>query len=237
MTTTLKREKGNKTMSRETTNRRRRGPRGLLGYLLVLVALGAVVLAGCGSSSSGSTETTTSASGEASSSTNGGEAGESGAEAGESGAAAGGGPGKFEISEEAKACLKEQGLELPEFKGGGAPEGGPPTGEGGPPGGAAHFEEMKEAFKACGIEAPGKPGGGGPTANSATFKKQITEYVACVRENGYEMPEPNLSGEGPVFNESEVNQKDPEFKKASAKCQSLLGGSKGVNGSSSGESS
>ncbi len=84
---------------------------------------------------------------------------------------------------------------------------------------------MQEAFKECGVEPPepgqGKPQGG-PDTNSAAFKTQIKEYVACVNESGYELPEPNLSGEGPVFDESEVDPQDPEFKAASEKCQGLL---------------
>ena len=56
-------------------------------------------------------------------------------------------------------------------------------------------------------------------------------------ENGVEMPEPNFSGEGPVFDESEVNRESAKFKQASAKCESLLGGSRGGGGSSSSEES
>jgi len=43
-----------------------------------------------------------------------------------------------------------------------------------------------------------------------------------VRENGYEPPEPNLSGEGPIFDPSAVNQEDPKFMAASEKCKSQL---------------
>ena len=169
---------------------------------LVLVAL---LIAGCGGSSSGSST------GEDSSTTaSGGPAG---------------GPGGFEISEEAQTCLKEKGVELPEpGSGGGPPQGGgaPPSGEGGPPRGFGGGARMKEAFEECGVELPrGKPGG--PNVNSAAFKKQIKEYVACVRENGYDLPEPNLSGGGPVFSESEVDQEDPKFKEASEACQGKLG--------------
>jgi hypothetical protein len=186
--------------------------------VLALVAA-ALVLVGCGGSSGGSsTETTTTAS--------------SGKE---------GGPGgMFNISEEAKACLKEKGVELPGFKGG---QGGPPStgekpeggempggGEGGPPDGGfggEGSEEMKKAFEECGVEAPEFKGGAGgkPNTNSAAFKKQVNEYVACVRENGYELGEPNFSGEGPVFEKAE--SESAEFKKASAQCQELLGGPQG----------
>jgi hypothetical protein len=171
-----------------------------------LAVLAVLVIAGCGgsssSSSSSSEESTTSSS------------------SGSSSQAAG--PGHFEISEEARACLKEQGFEPPE---GGPPAGG--AGEGGPPAGfgagGANGGKFKEAFEACGIEGPtgnGKPGGA-PT-NSAAFRTSVKNYVACVRENGYEMPEPNLSGEGPIFSKSEVNQEDPKFKAASKKCESAL---------------
>ncbi len=193
--------------------------------VLALIAA-AFVLVGCGGSSSGSStaRTTTAGSGEQ-----------------------GGRGGMFNISEEAKACLKEKGVELPEFKGGegGAPggaegempepgekpEGGemPEGGEGGPPGGfgGEQSEEQKKALEECGVETPEFKGGAGgkPNTNSAAFKKQVNEYVACVRENGYELGEPNFSGEGPVFEKAE--SESAEFKKASAQCQELLGGPQG----------
>jgi hypothetical protein len=58
--------------------------------------------------------------------------------------------------------------------------------------------------------------------NSTAFKKQVKEYVACVRENGYELAEPDFSGEGPIFEKAE--SESSAFKKASEQCQSLLGG-------------
>lgn len=195
---------------------------------LALVAA-ALVVAGCGGSGGGSTATGTTS---------------TTASSGKKGSAG----GMFNISEEARACLKEKGVELPEFKGG---EGGPPSGgegempepgekpeggempEGGPPAGGfgrEGSEEMTKAFEECGVETPefkGGPGGAGgkPNTNSAAFKKQVDEYVACVRENGYELGEPNFSGEGPVFEKSE--SESAEFKKASAQCQELLGGPQG----------
>lgn len=197
--------------------------------LLLLVALAALVLAGCGGgSSSSTTESTTTAS--------------------NSENAKGGKGGMFEISEEAKACLKEKGVELPEFKGGGEggeppegfepPQGGelPEGGKGGPPSGGASgpggekFEEQKTAFEECGVEMGGGfragPAGGKPNTDSAAFKKQVKEYVACVRENGYELAEPNFSGEGPIFEKAE--SESAAFKKASAQCQELLGGRQGA---------
>lgn len=228
-------------------DKQRRMRPGLLMGLALLLAVAALVLAGCGgggSGSSGSESSTT-----ASSSGSGSESSSSGGSEAE-----GKEGGMFNISEEQRSCLKEKGVELPEFKGGGeggAPEGGeppegaePPEGgekpegapEGGAPGGegSEKFEEQKEAFSECGVEFSGgfKGGKGGPSTNSAAFKKQVKEYVACVRENGYEIAEPNFSGEGPVFEKAE--SESAAFKKASKSCESLLKG--GGSGSEGGES-
>ncbi len=182
----------------------------VIGWMSALVVLVAVLLSGCGGS--GSSDSTTEESSAASSEP------------------AGGPGGIAEISEETRSCLKEKGVELPEPGQGGPPAGGPPEGlppEGGPPQGFGKGgAKMKKAFEECGVELPqGKPEG--PPMNSGAFRKSIEEYVACMDENGVELPEPNLSGEGPVFNESEVNREDSKFEAANEKCQSLLGGPRG----------
>lgn len=206
---------GKETKVKRNDSKRRWRP-GMAALAALMLALGALVLAGCGGG--GSESTTASQTSES-----------SGAEGKERA------PGAFDISAEQRSCLKEKGVELPEFKGGeggGPPEGfEPPEGgeipEGGPPAGGAggeKFKEQSQAFEECGIELgefKGGPGGR-PDMNSAAFKKQIKEYVACVRENGYELAEPNFSGEGPVFEKSE--SESSAFKKASAKCQDFLGG-------------
>lgn len=203
-----------------TTNNLKSGRKPLWGLLVMGAVLAAIVAAGCGGSSdeSTSTETAASTSGEA--------------EAG--GTPSAGGPGGFEIDDEAQACLEEQGVELPEMGAGGPPEGGaPPSGEppqGGPPEGFEGGEEMQKAFEECGIEAPQGGGPGGPPADSPEFEVSIEDYVACVRENGYDLPDPNLSGEGPVFSEAEVDQSDPKFKAASEECQSLIAAPGGGEG-------
>jgi hypothetical protein len=189
------------------TNYRRMRPErvNVLGLMGALAVLATVLLAGCGSSGGGesSSEETTASSEQA------------------------GGPGGFaEISDEARSCLKEKGVELPEPGQGGPPAGGPPEGtppEGGPPQGFGKGgAKTEKAFEECGVELPqGKPEG--PPTNSGALRKSINEYVACMSENGAELPEPNLSGKGPVFKESEVDREDPKFKAANEKCQSRLG--------------
>lgn len=245
----------------------RRWHPGAMLWAVAMLAVGALVLAGCGGSSGGSgTDTSTTAS-----------SGGSGSE-GSTGAGA-----RVEISAEDRQCLKEKGVELPEFKagegpqtfqkgeapeggelpgggeapeggampeGGGAPEGGEMPGngeapeggampEGGPPaGGFGGGEEMEKAFEECGVEMPefkGGPGGATaagarPNVNSAAFKKQVKEYVACVRENGYELAEPDFSGQGPIFEKAE--SESAAFKQASEQCQDLLGGPQGSSSES-----
>jgi hypothetical protein len=186
--------------------RERKMKRTMLGMTLAL-ALVALVLAGCGGgSSSSSSESSTTPGSDSQSSGSGGKAG-------------------FDISEEQRSCLKEKGVELPEFNGGEPPEGfEPPPGGEAPEGG---LQGNSKAFGECGVETPefkGGPGGegGAPNMNSAAFKKQVEKYVACVKENGYELAEPNFSGEGPIFEKAE--SESASFKEASASCQSLLGG-------------
>ena len=127
---------------------------------------------------------------------------------------------------ELRECLERNGADLPsppEGGQGGPPEGGMPPiggGQGGPPGGGDP-SEFRDALEKCGVdpdELPDRPGGsGGPPMGDS-----LDDFVACVRENGYDLPEPNTSGDGPVFDPSEVDQDDPDFKKASQACQDEL---------------
>jgi hypothetical protein len=143
-------------LSRKVGMRSRHGHRKLFG-IAPLALSAALVVAGCGGSSGSSFESSSGSSTASSSETSGG-------------SSKGPGAGGFEITPKARACLKEQGLELPGRSGGGG--GGPPEGfEGGQPpsGGApaeANAETMQEAFKKCGVEGPrGGPGGSGTPPN------------------------------------------------------------------------
>jgi hypothetical protein len=176
---------------------------------LALVAL-ATLAAGCGSSSSSSSSTSTSA-------------------------AAGSSSERTALA----ACMKKHGITLPAGRGPGAgappggapgagsgnppadapgsgsgtpPAGGPPAG--GFPGGAAGNSKVRAALKACGANFPagGRRGG---------FNRQnIQKYVTCVRQHGYNLPNPNFSGNGPVFPANIRSNK--KFQSASKACQSLL---------------
>ncbi len=131
------------------------------------------------------------------------------------------------------ACLKKQGVTLPQRTPGNRPPGAGPgggalgLGPGGPPGadgGAgsrsnADRARRQAAFRKCGFNFRG---GGGRFRNSPAARQAYVKFAACVRKNGYNLPPPNTSGNGPVFNSNQVNQNDPKFIAASRKCQTLL---------------
>jgi hypothetical protein len=177
--------------------------------LLALVAT--LALAACGSSSS---RTSTNASSTTPATTTGG--------------------GRFGNGKVA-ACLRQHGVALPNRPPGGRPRSGARRRGGflfggGPNASPAQRRKLQAAFQACG----GRAGGFrrfNPGSNPA-FKAALAKYVACVRKNGFDLPAPNTSGKGPVFDPSKVNRKDPKFVAASAKCQVLLqqGGPGGAPG-------
>ncbi len=195
--------------------RRPRRLRLVLGLVAVLAS--ALLLAACGSSSSSSSSTTASTS--TGTSTTGGRA------------------GGFRQSARTIACLRAQGVTLPQRR----PGQGRPTGtgtNGAPPAGAgrgffgggrgqssAQRTRMQAAFRRCGVTFGGRGGRGGfggRRFNSATYRAAITRFVACVRQHGYDLPAPNTTGRGPVFDSSKVNQRDPKFIAASRACASDL---------------
>jgi hypothetical protein len=194
-------------------------PRGAL-FILLALALGCVIAA-CGSASSSSSTTSSSAS-----------SGSSGS-SGTTTTAATGSARRTALA----ACLKQHGVTLPSRPAGAAPggaSGGAPgsgtgtgtgtTGTGTTPrrgffgggGGFANNPKLQAAFKACGANFGFRRGNfAGRLSHTA-----VTKYVTCVRQHGYNLPNPNFSGKGPIFAANiRTNQK---FIAASKPCQSLL---------------
>ena len=167
--------------------------------LLLVVGAAAGLLAACGSSSSSSTSA-------ASASSSGGQGGS-----------------RTTVA----ACLRRHGVTIPANAGAagpsnGAPAGAPPSG-GGPGAGAppsgfsaggANGAKLQAALKACGANVPGR--GQVPKIS----RKSLQKYVSCVRQHGYQLPNPNFSGKGAVFPASVRG--DKKFQGASRACQSLL---------------
>jgi hypothetical protein len=134
-----------------------------------------------------------------------------------------------------RECLQKNGITLPKRTpgqrrpggAGGFPGGGGATGPQLPKG--VTRAQYEAALKKCGGNA--FAGGGGRRFNSPAFKAALTKFSACMRENGVNVPAPNTSGSGPIFNTKGLNTASAQFKAAETKCSSDLRGSfRGGNG-------
>jgi len=193
---------------------------------LVIVIAG-LVLAACGSSSSGSSSSTNASA----STTATGAAG-----------AGGGNAGRFAATRE---CLQKNGITLPKRTSGqrrppgaaGGLLGGGGAGAGGPklPAGVTRAQ-YEAALKKCGGGNFARGGGGSARFNNPTFKAALAKFATCMKQNGVNVPAPNTSGNGPVFDTKGIDTSSAQFKAAEAKCQSDLSGAfrRGPNGGGSG---
>ncbi|MFZ0091690.1 MAG: hypothetical protein WAL63_19460 [Solirubrobacteraceae bacterium] len=177
------------------------------------VAIAALCLTACGSSSS--TSSGASGSGGSSSTTASAANGHSGVDR-----------SKF------AACLKSHGVTLPQRPPGSGGYGGgtPPAGAngsgathrgyffGGGGAGRGQFANLKfrAAIRAC--------GGGHFTAGRgghfALHQAAVTKFVACVKQHSFTLPAPNFSGKGPIFPPS--IEKNEGFQAAAKACASDL---------------
>jgi hypothetical protein len=170
---------------------------------LLLACLG---LAACGGSSKSS-----------STSTNAAAASATGAQAGATGPRA----GRFKGLRE---CLQKNGITLPSRAPGArrAPgTGGFFGGAGGPqlPKGVTRAQ-FEAAVKKCGGGA--FAGGAGARLKNPAYKQALANFGTCMRENGVNVPPPNTSGSGPIFNTKGLNTTSSQFKTAETKCSSDL---------------
>jgi hypothetical protein len=128
------------------------------------------------------------------------------------------------------ACLKQHGVTLPARPagapgaGGGTGTGTGTTGTGTTPrrgffGGGGRFAndpKLRAALQACGARF----GFGGGRFGGRISHATITKYVTCVRQHGYNLPNPNFSGKGPIFPAN--IRTNAKFQAASRACQSIL---------------
>lgn len=182
-------------------------------WLLLPMLLASVVLTACGGSSKSSSTATASASASATT------------------GSAGSRSGRFTALRE---CLKKNGITLP------APTpgqrgGGFLGGAGRLPAGVTRAQ-FEAAVKKCG----GLPRGGFNRRGSTNpaFRQALAKFATCMRQNGVNVPEPNTSGRGPIFNTAGLNASSPKFKAAETKCRSILrsalGGAGGAPGGGAG---
>jgi hypothetical protein len=145
-----------------------------------------------------------------------------------------------------RTCLKKEGITLPERKPGktgGKPPAGPfgAGGSGGQRGGfqlpkGVTREKLQAALKKCG---GGFGGGGARRFGGARSAQRLTKFAACMRSNGINLPTPNTSGKGPVFDTKGIDTTSAAFKQADAKCAKELrpaGGAAGGPGAAPGAS-
>jgi len=195
--------------------------------VVVALVLACIGLAACGGSSSSSTATTTAnaaASGSAGTATGpGGPAtGPGGTATAPSGTAtgpSGQGFGRFKALRE---CLQRNGITLTKRTPGQRPPGGFLGGAGGPqlPAGVTRAQ-YEAAVKKCGGAAFA---GAGSRIKSPVVEQALTKFAACMRENGVNVPAPNTSGSGPVFNTKGIDTTSPQFHAAETKCSADLQG-------------
>jgi hypothetical protein len=188
-----------------------------------LVLLASLVLAACGSSSSSSTSTSAAA---ASSSGTGA--------TGTTGARRGG--ARFAALRE---CLEKNGITLPARKAGARPQGAtggtrPPGGAGGVLGGGGAGPTLPKGVTRAQYEAALKKCGGsnffggGAGArrnfNSPERTAALDKFASCMRQHGVNLPAPNTTGTGPVFDTKSINTTSAAFRTAETACSKDLAG-------------
>lgn len=139
-----------------------------------------------------------------------------------------GGPDTDEMTDEEailafSACMREHGIEDFEDPDIGA-DGSISFGFRGQAGGEFDREAMQAAMDACRSHLDGLAlarGGGDRTE----IEDQLYELAACMRDNGYDMPDPDFGSEpgtggGPF---GEIDPEDPAFQAALETCEDVFG--------------
>lgn len=91
-----------------------------------------------------------------------------------------------------------------------------------PPGSGANIdrEAARKARDACAEHAPELRGGFSPE-DQTRLQDSLLAYARCMRQNGYDMPDPDFSGDGGPFG-IELDRDDPAFERAHAACEDKL---------------
>ena len=172
--------------------------------------LASLVLAACGGSSSSSPRPTASASASTATPSTG------------ASAQARGRHGRFAALRE---CLQKNGITLPKRTPGKRPTPGgraassAAAAAGSYPKGVTRAQ-YEAALKKCGGSAARlRRAGGARRFSSPAAKKALAKFATCMRENGVNVPAPNTSGKGPIFNTKGLDTNSAKFKAAEPKCQ------------------
>jgi hypothetical protein len=82
-----------------------------------------------------------------------------------------------------------------------------------------------ELVRKCGSRSGGPAAvGAGRRFSSPRFRQALASFAACLRQNGVNIPPPNTSGKGPIFNIKGINTASPQFRQARQKCRATLVG-------------
>lgn len=126
-----------------------------------------------------------------------------------------------------RECLQKHGVNLPKPSTG-RRGGGAGLFLGGAAGGAqlpkgVSRAQFEAALKQCGA-GRGALLGRGERLRSPAYQKVLAKFATCMRENGINVPAPNTSGNGPIFDTRGINTASAQFRAAEAKCRvDLLG--------------
>ncbi|MFD5327445.1 hypothetical protein [Streptomyces sp. NPDC127092] len=113
---------------------------------------------------------------------------------------------------EHRKCLREHGLDVPEPKPGEEGVGLTIGGDG------VSKEKMEQAFKACQDKAGGAGAGFGKEPTQADKDKALA-YARCMRENGFDMPDPKFDGGAQQALPVPKGAEKQKFEKAMKACE------------------
>jgi hypothetical protein len=137
------------------------------------------------------------------------------------------------------ACMRDEGVDVPDpqvdadgnltfglgLGGGGGGGGG---------GGQVDPEALQDAMEVCG-EIP-QSAFGGEQPDQTEVQDTLLEFAQCMRENGYDMPDPDFSGEGGLTSAfGDIDTNDPAFQEAAEACEDIFAGGFGGGDDSSGQ--
>lgn len=124
------------------------------------------------------------------------------------------------------ACMRDNGIENfedPTFNADGVPEF---TLRGAGARSDTDRDVVRDAFEACQGHLEGIAFGPG-SIDFTEVEDTLVEFAACMRENGFDMPDPDLSGfgergEGGGIFGGELDPEDPNFVSAMEECQHIF---------------
>ncbi len=127
------------------------------------------------------------------------------------------------------ACLRDQGVDIedPTVDADGNVRLSRPGGQSGQPGPGGD-DTFREARAACADLLEDAALGFGGDVDRTELEDNLVVFAECMRDNGYDMPDPDFSAFGPGQGGGgpfgEVDRDDPAFQAAAEACEDILAG-------------